>query len=209
MTAAILIAGMEGVRSALWPISNGTDQRAVSSSEIAHRPAHAVPELPNTASIIRLLHVAVDCELECASNFMRHHKAADERRDWVRSLRFLGYAGEKIARSKRLGFHIMRLGGANGIAQKLHVDTVLQAGDILRPLHSMIAANIASEAKVIECYGRILMHINNLDLLTRIAVEALLFEELEQVEELRAWLDKSCRGTRASDCAGWGQNEYH
>ena len=209
MTTANFIAGMEGARSALWPTSNGIAQKAVSFSEIALGRGHAVPELPNRPSILRLLHAAVDCELECASNYMRHHKTADEVRDWVHSLRFLGYAGEKIAHSKRLGFRIVQLGGANIFAQKLHINTVLPAGDIVRPLHSMIAANIASEAKVIECYGRILMHINSLDLLTRTAVEGLLFEELEQMEELRAWLEASCQGTGASDCAGWGRHEFY
>ncbi len=136
-----------------------------------------------------MLKAALACELECASNYMRHQQMAIDGRDWVGSVRFLGYAGEKIARSKRLGSRIVQLGGADDIARNVDVDTNLPAGEMALTAHSKIVAAIASESKVIDSYCRILMRIKNLDVQTRIAVEGLLFEELDQVDELRAWLE--------------------
>jgi len=83
------------------------------------------------------------------------------------------------------------------------------AGDIVRPLHSMIAANIASESRVINGYGRIPMNRNDLDLSTRIVVEGLRFEALGQKEELRAWLETSCRSTWVSATKGSDTHEFH
>jgi len=202
MTTSNPLSKVGCIRDGHTPTWIWTDRTEIFQSKAPCQHSHAVPALPNCAKIIQLLNAAADCELECAAIYMRQRTAADEKGDWARSVRFLGYAGEKIARSKRLGLRIVLLGGTREFAQKLHVDRYLPAGEIVRPLHSMIAANIASESKVIDGYGRILMHGNDLDLLTRIVVEDLLFEAFEQIEELRAWLETSSRGTWVSASTG-------
>jgi len=153
-------------------------------------PAAAAAGDPGIGGTAALLNEALALQRTCANRYRVDHLRAQAVAQHRSAARFLVYSRHEVDSSQWVARRIGELGERPRLAPEPADDGGLVAPGDGPGLAPLVAAAIASNRALIQCFLRILAHVGEADFTTQFLIEDLLFNALMREQDFLTWTDQ-------------------